>query len=182
MCVCVCGGWVGWGGGGEWVGVCVFGVRLWGVWGCGCVCGVRLWGCGWVWVGGCLGVCGCFLPNAQGIGYSRSKMDIQWGWNHTQGKYLICFVVVSLFVFFVCFYPKLILLCLAIHSEKLMPQTRWKWDVPRIFMVKNKFSNFFPFFVFCFCFFGPRPIHKYQIQHHMSLTIENLWRAAAKPG
>ena len=57
---------------------------------------------------------------------------------------------VKKYIFF-SFWSQTYFLCLPIHFKKLLRQTRWQSDVPRMFMVKNKLCHF-PFF--CFLFFA----------------------------
>ena len=42
------------------------------------------------------------------------------------------------------FWSQTYFLCLTIHAKKLLPQTRWKSDVPRIFIAINKFCHYLP--------------------------------------
>ena len=53
------------------------------------------------------------------------------------------FIVAKENIHQIFFDPKLIFVCLTIHFKNFLTQTRWKSDVPRIFMVKNTFSHFF---------------------------------------
>ena len=80
-----------------------------------------------------------YLPPSLGVeSSSRSVQKWVWGW----GKV----VQPTLYHFF--FKSQTFLLCSIIHPKKPLPQSRWKSDVSRVFMVKNKCCHFFGFLPF----------------------------------
>ena len=91
---------------------------------------------------------------------------------------------------FIClFWSQTFFICFTIHSKKLLSQTRWKSDQKE--MTKNKFCIFWfvPFWhiwrhsdvtwkllaLFWLIWIERKSIHRYQLQHHKTLIIENLW-------
>ena len=63
------------------------------------------------------------------------------------------------------------ILCLTIHSKKLLPQNKWNWMFLD-FLFKNKFCLFFCFVLFLFMFFYPFDVHEVIVYFFWLIWIE----------
>ena len=103
----------------------------------------------------------------RGYNVSRSKMGILEGscdpHCNKKSKDICCCCCCFLFLFLFLFLSQTyFFLCLSIHSKNLLPQTRWKLDVPRFFFLSNTNSVIFS----CFsCFFRVFFLQIWRISH-----------------